>query len=658
MRLLYFKCVFLLLGVAWGTCLNGQPLITRIYFIPGGAAATALDPWILGQQDALFVVTNTDPDTVYADVEFEISHNRRSAIRIRRLDPLPILPGTLQIGRNTDFSNPAFDVFDGQPLGNYDYELGLSNEELAQIVATRALLAGEWRFCITFFEPGTDKEIHSGDCKTLIMTDYQGPLPIYPVEDIRLSPFLPVGFQWSAVSPVLGFRQHVLLQIYEIREGQDMVDAIRANMPVVEEEVMDISRWFWSPAAIFLNPGDSMQHAWVVTPLAPEAILTQENGGASPPATFWLKDPRPRIIPYVPPCDSINIGPDIIRDGPDAPAVRIGCDPKPGCTYEWGSDRGNYRAFQSRVNVSPEVDTRYFLFQTDASGTCVVYDELWVLIRQDFKVNLVVDPCGNISPEIVTTSGGANHTGGTAKIGSNGTTRRDTAVILNGIPYDANGQIIGNAQPPTNTCAVQVPSPISPAPTLPYTYLWSNGATTSSIHPTTAGVYSCTVSESSLSAVGSIDYTPSSRFRGDFTHFVYSEHMRLNDPQRPFVIKQNGNEDGLLPVYNALSYYVEINGPNDFHLVLEGQTPDGFQNSAIRWYGDPDPKGIPALPGKYTCRVSFTNCDHPTHTETRNYKLSYVKDATVPLSQARREQRLNTFEIKVKKAKKQPQPNN
>jgi hypothetical protein len=656
MQSLYLRYVLLLMGMLAAASANAQVLNSRLYFIPGGAAASALDPWISGQQDVLFVVTNPGPDTVQASVEFEISYNRSTAVRLRREDPLPIPIGTLQIGRNTNFSNPIFDVFEGQPLGSYTYEEGLTEEQLLQIIATRALLAGEWEFCIRFYEPGTNVEIPSGACITLVMTDYQGPLPIYPVDDVQLSPNVPVGFQWSGVTPALGFRQHVRLSVWEILPGQDMVDAVRANMPVLDQEVMDVTRWFWSPSAIFLNPGDSMQYAWVVTPLQPEAILAQENGGASPPVSFWLKDPRPRIPAYVAPCDSIDIGPDLVREGPQAPPVRIGCPAKPGHTYEWVSDQGNYHAFQSYVNVQPQVTTRYVLFQTDPTGTCVVRDEVWIQVLGAFTVNLAVSPCGVIQPSLLTLppSGTTVRTTVPGASGS-GPARGDTALIVNGKACDANGNLIGGGPAPIDPCTQPVPPPSTTGPTSNATYVWSTGETTPTIHPATAGTYTCTVTDGQYSAVGSIDYTPSERFHGEFTELVYPIEVRQGDPQRALVIRQKGNEDGAQAAYNAMGYQVLINGPNGYQEKIKGSTTVGFADGEIRWDGGPDLSGVIATPGDYTATITLLNCSCPTPSDNRKYRLSHVKDATVPVDQAKGRSRDMTFEFKVKKARQSPQ---
>lgn len=651
----HLKFLFLLCGMF--NALYGQQynLTGRLRFMPNDPPKQDLYTWT----NIELVLYSSDPDTIFVYPELEILHNDVTFFHLRRLDSLPIPSRqTMHIDRYQDFVGAVFDVFDSEPIGDYVILKSPNWEELAPIALTRQLPASKWQFCFRFRDlqgnPFPDV------CRTFEWTDYLPPAPIYPSYDMVFSPYSPVCLQWTPVTPSTGFQSKVLLQIYEILPGQDAVDALRSNLAIVEEEVIGVSRWFWSPTAMMVNPGDSVRYAWQVTALAPAAILDQENGATSMPATFWLKDSRPPATPYVPPCDSIYIGPDQIIEKPGGDRVRIGCAAKPGCTYEWVSDPHTCPGNGSLLDVRPEATTRYVLFQTNDSTQCTVYDEVYVSVRTAFTVQLQVDPCGMIRPKIIPISKAqpsqARISGDTDSVMAS-PIPSDAAVVANGVPYDINGRALGGFELPPALCHRPMPPAKSPAPELPYNYAWSTGEVSSEIHPTTAGNYTCTVSMNGERAVDSIDYTPSSRFHGDFTYLAYTAEMRLKDPQRPFVIKQNGNEDNLLPIYNALGFHVELSGPFGYHRVWERTTTEGFSNGEIRWEGEPDQQGVPARPGTYTCSVSLTNCDHPDHSEIRRYPFAELKDGTTPLNQAKDKGLLNTFEIKVRAAQKQ-QPQN
>jgi hypothetical protein len=585
--------------------------------------------------------------------ELIIRHNDDVFFHIRRREALEIPNGEIELDRDSDFGDPIFDAFNGQSSGTYELLAYPSQEALAPIVLTRQLPPFKWEFCILLYD--AQGSLLTEACRVFFWGDYLPPAPILPAYDLVLDRYTPIRFQWSPVTPRRGFEQSVLLQVYEMLPGQDEVDALRSNPAIVEQVVKQNAWWIWSPSGMALNPGDSMQYVWQVTALEPAAILTQENGPVSLPATFWLKDPRPVINPAEVLCDSINAGPDLFQEGPEAPRVRIGCDPKVGRKYEWMSDPPTCHASSSLIAVRPAQTTRYILIQTGDSGRCEVYDEVYVIVKTNFKAELKSDPCGEISAEIV-----PNPDDKTKPSFSRNTkaTRQaipeqvDTAVIANGVPYDINGDVIGDDAMPAMGCGMLMPAPQSPPPTVPYNYLWNTGEMTPTIHPESAGTYSCTVSEGGRRAKDSIDFAPSAKFSGDFTYMVYTQEMRLNDPQRPFVIRQNGNEDGAMPAYNARGYAIEITGPDAYQLLLEASTIEGFADGEIRWEGGPDRKGIRAKPGTYTARVSFINCDHPVHSDTRRYNFSYVADFPVPLNQAKSEGRINTFEFKVKAASK------
>lgn len=627
---------------------QGQTITVRWNFFPDPPSQD-LYTW----RNVGIKVDNDSGVAVDVYPELIIRHNDEVFFHLRRNETLNVRRGVWDFDQYSDFGDPIYDAFSGQDPGTYEVLVHPDQAELAPIVLTRQLPLYKWEFCILLYD--ANYSLLTEACRTFYWGNYLPPAPILPSMDIVLSRYSPVRFMWSPVVPNRGFVPTVRLQVYEILPGQDEVDAVRSNPAIVSEEVRQQAWWIWDPSAIALAPGDSMQYVWQVTALSPADILTQETGATSQLATFWIKDPRPPVDPEVPPCDTVNAGPDLFQAGPDAPRVTIGCEPKEGCAYEWLSEPLTCHAHSAKVGVRPAQTTRYMLFQTSDSGRCVVYDEVYVVVKTNFKTELKTNPCGEISAVVIPNP--EDKTEPSLTRNNRTVTKKkvevvDTATVANGIPFDDQGEVIGDHVLPGFSCDIEMPPALTPPPAIEYNYTWSTGESTPTVKPKKEGTYSCTVSEGGRRASASTQFEPSSRFRGDFTYMAYTEEMRLLDPQRPFVIKQNGNEDGALPAYNAWAYKVEITGPDCYQVVLESTTEVGFTNGEIRWEGGPDARGVRAMPGTYTCRVSFANCDHPDHSDTRRYNFGRMTDYTEPISQARDVGKVNTFEIKVKPARK------
>lgn len=649
MKKLYARLIAFLCLVALPLGLWAQPQITMYMSFdppfPPNQFPLDYQAWASGEQDIFIAVNNPGPE-IMVTFEVTIRYENDLVLRIYSCNSFLLPHGTTLYDR------------DNPPPYGLCFEPNLGNPVITSTITSGVLPTGKWEICIAItYTVGTTVFTIGPPCSEVEVepTSYQPPTLLMPSEGQTFTYGTAIQFTWTPVTPTFGFTQDNLLQIYEVHPTQDAIQAMRFNLPLVEQQVTGSTFWMWPLTSMQVMPGDCVHYVCVVRPQAPAVLLGYPNGGSSEQVEFWVKDPRPPVIPYVAPCDSIDIGPDHILDSPAAPAVRIGCLSKPGYAYLWTSDPTGFQAYQSEVQVRPQVTTRYVLYQTDPTGTCVVHDEAYVVVRDAFQVRLEVDPCGQLQPVLITAPSlpTGDPEASTRSSGTTGPARRGVAFTLNDVDYDAEGKRLDGSPAPPNSCVQPAPPPRSAPPSGQRTYRWSTGETASSIHPSTDGTYSCTVTDGPHSAVGSTTYRASQRLHGDPPQLVYTDKVYLGDPQRPFILWQRGDGLDSLAAYNATAYELVISCRNNgYQQKIKGTTTTGFRDGEIRWDGSPDPGGVPAIPGDYTAKITLLNCTHTAYDPRQRYKVAHVRDATVAVRKATGQERTAVVEFVVKKAKR------
>ncbi len=185
----------------------------------------------------------------------------------------------------------------------------------------------------------------------------------------------------------------------------------------------------------------------------------------------------------------------------------------PGYTYQWYDASGNPIPGATGQTFQPSGPGTYTVVVS--SGTCT--SQGTATITEVFQPTITTMPatlsfCASDAPQTLTAG---NQPSGVTILWSDGSTTNTIQVSASGVytvtvTYSASGiscsataqtQVTVNANPvidlgpDVSICAGDNPITLTPSPSITGSYLWSNGATTSSIQTNQAGTYTVTVTD-------------------------------------------------------------------------------------------------------------------------------------------------------------------
>lgn len=152
-----------------------------------------------------------------------------------------------------------------------------------QIARTGMLPPGTYSFCVELLDrEGRSLTQPEQICRPMIITDYQMPELLSPVDGKIINPLLinSLMFQWTPLVPVPDAMTGIsyLIAVSEVQPGQTASQAFSVNYPIIEEEVVTGTQFIWPldlPA-----PDEDQQYVWGIKPMTREGntYRAQNNG--------------------------------------------------------------------------------------------------------------------------------------------------------------------------------------------------------------------------------------------------------------------------------------------------------------------------------------------------------------------------------------------
>ena len=138
------------------------------------------------------------------------------------------------------------------------------------VLQTGLLPAGMYSFCVSLVDlKGNIITRQESICKPMVITDYQLPELIYPIQDITIfAQNLPSTiFTWSPIAPTPPGDEGVkyIIAITEVKDKQTPARAFDINYPLIEEEIMAGTQFNW-PTDIDM-PDEDTQYVWSIKPV-------------------------------------------------------------------------------------------------------------------------------------------------------------------------------------------------------------------------------------------------------------------------------------------------------------------------------------------------------------------------------------------------------
>jgi hypothetical protein len=207
----------------------------------------------------------------------------------------------------------------GLPVDDFTTRSFNVNELTGLLSACHELKDGSYTICAQFFSVER-LAISNEVCKEFTVetakeTDYSPPTLITPENGKEYSStdmIKPVMFRWSPVSPRTTALITYRIQVFEILNKQTPMQALRANQPLLDQEIRGATQYIWQPqmSFIWVQPGDTdgdgtfdplktisqQNHGfiWTIQTLDDHGLpVTQTDGNGearSEPVVFYVKD--------------------------------------------------------------------------------------------------------------------------------------------------------------------------------------------------------------------------------------------------------------------------------------------------------------------------------------------------------------------------------
>ncbi len=221
-----------------------------------------ISEWENRNELAILTITNTNSSEVGTQYKIKAKVFLDSKlIAETRLQDMPIME--LPFGTETYLADM---IIPYNALEIYDAEA-----QKETIIRTGLLPAGVYSFCITLVDlQGNILNSTQEVCRQMIITDYQMPELIYPIENINIpsNMALSIIFRWTPLSPPPSGQDGVkyLIAVTKIQPGQTSSQAFLSNYSSIEEEVIG-SNQFYFPMDVDLSDTEKTRFVWSVKPM-------------------------------------------------------------------------------------------------------------------------------------------------------------------------------------------------------------------------------------------------------------------------------------------------------------------------------------------------------------------------------------------------------
>jgi hypothetical protein len=251
------KAVLLILILSIFFKTNAQEIIVSLNVDP--RPNPQISEWVDRTELALLTIVNTSQNL--EDLEYKIQtkiYKDDVLVVETKTSQMPIM--LLPFGSDTFLADEIIPYNALRFYGNIE----------KTVIQTGLLPAGIYSFCVSLIDlKGNFLTRQESFCKPMIITDYQLPELIYPIENTIISTqSLPSTiFIWSPLAPMPPGDEGVkyIIAISKVRNKQSPARAFDVNFPLVEEEIMAGTQFNW-PTDIDI-PDEDTQYVWSIKPV-------------------------------------------------------------------------------------------------------------------------------------------------------------------------------------------------------------------------------------------------------------------------------------------------------------------------------------------------------------------------------------------------------
>jgi len=249
-------------------------------------APTYLSDWNNSRAGLVTVILNSGGKQETGLIKFrtELQNSNGGVIAISNIPTARVY--TIRSGANT------FTLDKVLQLENLQFENGV----IANKIQTSGKLPSDtYTLCIQLVNGANDAVLtREPICRPFTQISYQLPFLLTPNDKAWLDANIAqsvITFRWSSLVPMSKEPVIYRLQVFEVLDGQQPMQALRSNQPILETEVRGTTQYFWRPQLSFKDNNGHV-FIWTVQTLdakgIPVSAIDENNQGRSEPRVFGV----------------------------------------------------------------------------------------------------------------------------------------------------------------------------------------------------------------------------------------------------------------------------------------------------------------------------------------------------------------------------------
>jgi hypothetical protein len=159
----------------------------------------------------------------------------------------------------TDLARAITQIFpDGQTVLNaavvYPLEIQkFSGKYQSSLNKTGKLPSDSYQFCVDIIEEGSVVPLTTQKCASFFVAGLQLPICMMPADNQVLDyakASTAIIFRWTPIIPRPSTAVIYKLQIFEVLENQQPMQALRSNQPILDKDIIGQTQFIWQPQGI------------------------------------------------------------------------------------------------------------------------------------------------------------------------------------------------------------------------------------------------------------------------------------------------------------------------------------------------------------------------------------------------------------------------
>ena len=237
--------IFLAFFLLFTFAVNAQ-LTTNL--VVNARPSARLSDWSITKSTFTLIVSNISPlGNRRVKIKSVLKTADGTTVAATDLNKAPII--LIRDGNSIYDANTVF------PLEIQQFEGSFQN----MLNRTGKLSSGAYQLCVELVDPTTFAALTATQCRSFFVAALQLPITMVPYDKQELDSRkaqTAITFRWTPLTPLPQGGVNYHIQVFEVLENQQDVQALRANQPLLDKNIFAVTQYIWQPQLSFINSDD------------------------------------------------------------------------------------------------------------------------------------------------------------------------------------------------------------------------------------------------------------------------------------------------------------------------------------------------------------------------------------------------------------------